>query len=730
MIALVAVLGVLLQPAQPGVSTTISRDRLRAGEELVFTVRAVSPSSEPMRVTVDPPAGFVVVSREEHAEVGSPTRPSRAVTLELRLRAVEPGTWSLGPVVAHQGDEVMEAPARLVEVLPGALGAPAHLATPLLQRLQQRPPPMRAGDVALEVLTLAESGYVGAPLELVTLAWFPRALREQLRRPPVLVPPAVTGVWAGPRSVGDGVALTRMVNRIPYDLFVSTQTVYPLREGTLVVPAAALRYAVPVALQFLGQEERYAIGSAPLAIRIDPLPAAGRPANFSGAVASSLQLRREVHPAVVEAGESAVLDVTLEGRGNGTLWPAPPLELPAGVRAYPDRTDELPQAPDDSLVRKRFRYLLVADRGGHLVLPGVSYPWFDPGARRYASADAPSLALSVAAVARTRVRDAAPEPLPADTAPPDAWLRVVPEWAWIVAWLLPPLVAMLRRGPARQRRRRASDTRRGLAEVASRWLGRRPTGSPAMVTRALVREGMEPALAAEVAREWEREAAGRFGPGARAAAASPELVRRVEQAWEASARRRRLGVLLLACVVAAPLAAAEPTPLATTFQRGVERYRAGDDAGAFAAWLRAAELSPRDAQVRLALQRVLPPGAPLPVPCTPRELLLAATLAWAAGWGVLRRGGHTISAVLLVVAAGGLLAGAVLLAEARSRPLAVTRTAVVMRGAPLALADSIGAVAGREEVELQRRLPGWALARLPDGRAGWVPDGALVPVGE
>ena len=52
----------------PELHVSVDQDRVSIGDEFVYTVRAVSHSSDPMDVTVAPFNGFEIISRSERTE--------------------------------------------------------------------------------------------------------------------------------------------------------------------------------------------------------------------------------------------------------------------------------------------------------------------------------------------------------------------------------------------------------------------------------------------------------------------------------------------------------------------------------------------------------------------------------------------------------------------------------------------------------------------------------------
>ena len=71
---------------RPQLEASVDEDRVSVGEELTYTLRAVSHSPAPMQVTVAPFTGLEVVARSERTEVGFGAGHTRTTVLEVRLR--------------------------------------------------------------------------------------------------------------------------------------------------------------------------------------------------------------------------------------------------------------------------------------------------------------------------------------------------------------------------------------------------------------------------------------------------------------------------------------------------------------------------------------------------------------------------------------------------------------------------------------------------------------------
>jgi hypothetical protein len=277
----------LLQGERPQLEAWCDVDGGSGGVALTFTRRGVSHSPVPMQVTLAPLNGLEVVARSERTEVGFGAGPMRTTVLEIRLRAVRPGHWQIGPARAVQGGDTVEAGAVVVDVAANR-AAIASTLSPRLRRLLEQAAPPPGGQPGVDLLVSTDSVRVGEQVDVVTAAWFPRDLRLQLRRPPTLQPPVIDGVWSFPQTTPSGIAATRNIRGRWYDLFVSHQVVFPLVAGTVSIPRATLKYSTPVALQFFSQEERFALSSRSDTLVVRALPGtAGPPASPAPSAAAS-----------------------------------------------------------------------------------------------------------------------------------------------------------------------------------------------------------------------------------------------------------------------------------------------------------------------------------------------------------------------------------------------------------------------------------------------------------
>ncbi len=765
----------LWQGEGPTLHAAVDMDRVSVGEELTYSLRAVSRSPVPMQVTVAPFNGLEIVSRTERTEVSLGVTPTRTTLLEVRLRAVRPGRWQLGPARAVQGRDTTEADALIIDVSANR-AATASTLNPRLRQLLERARPPDLGGASVNLLVSADSAWVGEQVDVVTAAWFPRDLRLQLRRPPTLQPPVIDGVWTYPQATPSGIAATRNVGGRWYDLFVAHQVVFPLVPGTVTIPRATLKYSTPVALQFFSQEERYALTSRAETLQVRPLPAEGRPADFNGAVASGLTIDRRITPQAARVGEGITVELSLAGEGNTALWPAPEVHWPAGSRAYSDRVEEKLATSEGRIGgTKVFRYLVVPDSVGALTLPATTYVYYDLATHRYTALTLPAGSVPVAPAAVAAASAALPPELISD--PGEGLARHLvgrtPLWVWLVILAAPPVFLALRgRLPGRRPRKRdepvtdLGGAEKELDAVLSTLVPDADQRSGAHLRAAITAAGADADLAAKVAVARERLLALRYGPAGprvedpRFAEEVRDLVRRLGGSLRGWTKRGAAIVVLgLGCarVVGAQspspeelyrqgsLAAAaegfarrsaeEPDVGANWYNLGAAFYRQGLEGRAAAAWTQARRLVPRSEEVRRALRLTPPPDAvsarwTWSPPVTPEELLLFGSLAWIGGWlgWSLRPRVRERWLVLLVFGGIGVVAGLGLRAW-YSRPLAIVLDRTSARLSPHGLAPAVAPLEPGSALRVISHVPGWVLVRTSGSQEGWVDDAAVARVG-
>lgn len=774
MIALLLAVLLQQQSPPPDVNTTVDRDRVTVGEELTFTVRVSGTSVDPVEIGLPPLKGLDVVARAEQTEVNPGAAISRVTVIAFRLRATKPGTYRLGPIQVRQGANYVQADAPTVVVEPSTGGGVAAGLNPKVRAILQRaPPPRLNGGAGLSLVLSSDEVTVGEQVDLLTVAWIPRRLRLEMRRPPTLDPPQVQGVWSYPQPAPSGISASRLLGGEWYDLFAVHQLIFPISPGSVTITPATLRYSVPVAFQFFSQEENHTVTTdlRRLVVKEVPPPA---PAEFTGAVARALSVTREFNPDTARVGEPVRFTITLKGEGNVALWPAPPVRWPAGVRVYPDQVSDQTGLTDGRLTgEKHFHYLVVADSSGRLIVPALRYGYFNPGSDKYEVASTGADVLPVQPGAEAALSRVSPPPLLVGSRIPPAWRLVhgLPLWAVILLLLLPPAGAVVSVVLGRHRKTvLVTPGRVDALPAAEKQLimalaplvpDPSELDGPEL-SRALRAAGVAEADIGEIVELRQRIQQARFGGdgGLKRHALVEQATRMATRlAGDGAASRRRpglhpllpllllfvlplresagqapapeelylAGALRAAALSFADKAAREPASPALWYNLGATWFRLGDDANAAAAWRHGLRLAPRNRQLRQAIQLVPPPtdgsGNWLAVsPVTPEELAVLAVICWLVGWAGIAIERRFRGRWLLVLGAAIIVGGAGEIVEIReARPLGIVVADANLTLSPHERAPVVTGAARGNAVRIERQESGWLLVQDAAGHTGWLP---------
>lgn len=131
------------------------------------------------------------------------------------------------------------------------------------------------------------------------------------------------------------------------------------------------------------------VSSPPLDVSVLPLPLEGRPPTFSGAV-GSFKITTELSATAAAAGDPLTLRMHVNGRGNFDRVDSTMLGPLEEWKTYPPRSTTTRAAAAGSgrgsEGEKTFEQPIVATRPGKLIVPALSFDYFDPNTGRYASA--------------------------------------------------------------------------------------------------------------------------------------------------------------------------------------------------------------------------------------------------------------------------------------------------------------------------------------------------------
>jgi hypothetical protein len=182
----------------------------------------------------------------------------------------------------------------------------------------------------------------------------------------------------------------------------------PLRTGNLNIPAMKFGYTKVGAPKVVEKKtgnfsfrsvtqepEEATTASAPLNITVQPLPTAGRPAEFNGMV-GQYKFNGTLDKEKLQVGEAATLTLTISGNGKPGVIPDPPMPSFAEFRTVPPET-KLDKAVNNGQIvtSKVLRIFLYPKKAGSFTIAPIRFAWFDPAKKSYQTAETPAWTLQV-----------------------------------------------------------------------------------------------------------------------------------------------------------------------------------------------------------------------------------------------------------------------------------------------------------------------------------------------
>lgn len=189
----------------------------------------------------------------------------------------------------------------------------------------------------------------------------------------------------------------------PYRFVVLRKTIlYPQKTGELEIEPLTLSVSVDVPSDrrdiFGGRlyttvDKTVAAGKR--TINAKPLPDAGKPGNFSGAV-GKFDFKVIPGNTKLAATESMTVKVQVTGNGNLKLFDLPELEVPASLERYePERTENVRTDLNGTQGSVTDTYTIVPTRQGEYIIPPLSFSWFDISSKTYKTINSGEIKLDV-----------------------------------------------------------------------------------------------------------------------------------------------------------------------------------------------------------------------------------------------------------------------------------------------------------------------------------------------
>lgn len=433
-----------------------------AAQETTLEVRLDPPRfgvEDNVRLVVkinEPPDGIGVPdlgSLDNLEVVGGPSRgtevrfingvSSQAVSFTWVLHATKVGGAAVGPITVRAAGTTLSADRITADVVAGSVAPPPRSRVvdpfdPFGQIFGRRAQPEREGKLALRQLVSDGDVVVGEPVVATVVL---DTTVTSLDRFEWITIPSYPGWWAQRVEISEQPApeVIQWDGAQAFRYLVARSVLVPLSSGDLELPAAEARIGIRGRSLFAPpQVVERSTGSVTVTVKSRPTA----PPGYGGAV-GDLRYSVSLAPEHVAFGESSVVTVRLEGKGNLPLverpsaWP-----VCSSCETYPPEEDSDVKVDTSGLSGSReWRMTLLPRESGELELEPVTMSVFDPAAGRYRSQTLGPLTLVVDPPPATPT----PSPLPGEVQAGDG--GTVEEvgsrpdgpdssWVWVVAALV------------------------------------------------------------------------------------------------------------------------------------------------------------------------------------------------------------------------------------------------------------------------------------------------------
>ncbi|RYD70590.1 MAG: protein BatD, partial [Verrucomicrobiaceae bacterium] len=223
-----------------------------------------------------------------------------------------------------------------------------------------------------------------------------------------------------------------------YDVLIFRTAITPSRAGTLKVGPTELPFQAQIPRAqpnrrrsgggFFGEDffndptfggfgavERRVAKADMVELEVKPLPVAGRPESFSGAV-GDFSISADGNPKTVKVGDPLTVNVSITGEGNFDRMGAPVLVDSAGWRTYPPSSNFQPEGKAAFRGTKTFQIAAIPETK-KTQMPQFEFSYFDPNQEQYVTKKTEPAPLTVQGTAAPPPAPVAKRTAAADRAP-------------------------------------------------------------------------------------------------------------------------------------------------------------------------------------------------------------------------------------------------------------------------------------------------------------------------
>ncbi len=329
-------------------------------------------------------------------------RISTVVTLTYVIQSIQEGTFEIGPATGYAGSEVFTTEPITIKVIQKSAEQ---------ERKEREEAQLKAANQMAEDLFIAarvdkKNVSVGEKMSVTYVLY----TRYNLANLSVNKVPDLNGFWSKDiKSLHDNNLQQQRTtyNGKQYTTFdLKTTILYPQRSGKLTIDPIELNALYQIRSgrsrsmidQMFGrgfENKEVLLKSKPIEINVNPLPN-NQPDNFNGGV-GSFMAEMKANKTSVKANEAINLTITISGKGNLHLLPAPELTKQPDLEIYdPKVKDQFTSNMSGISGKRTFDFLIIPRHEGTFTIPAYTFSYYDLSSKSYKTATTEPLILEVA----------------------------------------------------------------------------------------------------------------------------------------------------------------------------------------------------------------------------------------------------------------------------------------------------------------------------------------------
>jgi len=428
--------GLANHAAAAAVDATLDRASVPAGNGALLTLNITG--SKVGQIDLPEVENLIIQGRDQSRQIQMNNgQTSVSLTCSYAVGSNTPGVYQIPPIrVSVDGQNLATKPLTLKVLDAAAVQPPAAAGAPPPAEEAPDTSGKRFGFLTVELLIKDRNYlYVGEIAPVGIRAWLPEESRAQLRS--VIQPEGkaftLHNVSERPQQgteIKDGKRYTVVTwyggisatKAGKYPASLSLDATVAVRDTS--APKARRRNGGPFDDPFFDSvmdrfntpmiQKDVTLKSEDEEIEVRPLPTAGRPDGFTGAVGDFKFETWEIPPSW-KTGEPQQISASLGGSGNFTLLGCPTLTPPDAWKSYPAKGDLTPRDAAAFSGSKNFKFNAVARKGGKQDV-SLSFSFFDPAAGTYKSLTTPPKSITVSGTdliePQSNITTAAKKPAP------------------------------------------------------------------------------------------------------------------------------------------------------------------------------------------------------------------------------------------------------------------------------------------------------------------------------